>query len=1009
MLEAAKLLAERFSALRDGRAGPVFFIEHGLSETELEKLMAAVRQAVWRHPLESNWWRACPLPLIVSATDVGYRYRGTGTDFWPKLETAFGIEVSLDSRQRIRDLFEACSSKYRGARPPATPWATVFRLIAWPITHALVPREFHRQLAATLANLRANASAFDNLSLHRAVRIAAGRSSTRFATFLENKDLALSVIRALLGGGDGEISEDAISRIAEDLTSDPDAQRDLALARRIQQRLFTQPVSPVETAALPTVAGFLQLRLYDDGKLAIEAQFPPVQNPDVGRLRRTLRRHRFAPRLWGVTSAVPSERFLSGLPFPVSLTAVPDMGAQLFEGLPELEIDSDLHKILESFKLDFRPPLLFAANADGDLARAVRGKEVSGYRVYWLLAANGAAGTFAGLPRLGEAGPFTCYKLDPSDVHAEEALKRGGYSVRFGVSVSIAGTPPLENYRTVPRFLIDDERIIVSTRANPIGSHVDLGNERVPLDGSLVRVRVPKGEHVLEISSPGASRQYRFEGVADASLELDRICWIELTAPEITVQALLGGNMALRIDGVAPLEGLALTLELEIAGRRVGTTYPLKPLPQVLFGDCEPWSTLLNKATREHVLKESDPILHARVGALASESWSLEQRLRPCWWVRGPLGLMLESELGPLAHGEIALDSPTARPAPAPFADTERTRLLSPLDPDKATYGSVAEFTTFCTAPDTLALSTPQLTKPRLRRSRREDADSIGVEQMAEAWLRWTLAESDSFTAEIRRRQVASQLDGWLAELVCGENWMQREDLVNPSFADPWILLVEACRETGRGLDPYVVVSTNDENEIIQLAVARIRRLSPELWVRIDSIAHSSDDTRDTLLDTDDYDALDAAFEWAYQQLAEKHRKTGKDEFADMVKEADPGSAPDQWDAVLERVKAGSEMRELGELLLPTDTAARLMALDVTLMPLGEIREELRRWALASRKALVRPVPADPVLEAMLALWIAPESAVVLDWRGALDTLLAERSLARAARYLALRARNVRR
>ena len=236
---------------------------------------------------------------------------------------------------------------------------------------------------------------------------------------------------------------------------------------------------------------------------------------------------------------------------------------------------------------------------------------------------------------------------------------------------------------------------------------------------------------------------------------------------------------------------------------------------------------------------------------------------------------------------------------------------------------------------------------------------------------------------------------------------MQREELVNPSFANPWILLVEACRKTGRGLDPYVTVSTDDEDEIIQLAVAEMRRMHPELWVRIGPVADSSNDTRETLLDSADYDALDAAFERAYQQLSKRYRKAGNEELANTVKEADPGSAPDQWDAVLRRAKAGSEMRELGELLLPTDTAAQLMALDVTLMPLGEVREELQRWTMQSRKALVRRVPADSVLEAILALWIAPETAVVLNWRGALDTLLAERSLARAARYLALRARNV--
>ena len=101
------------------------------------------------------------------------------------------------------------------------------------------------------------------------------------------------------------------------------------------------------------------------------------------------------------------------------------------------------------------------------------------------------------------------------------------------------------------------------------------------LDEKLIRVRVPEGKHVLEISNPGASRQYPFEGVAEAASNLNRACWIELAAPEMTVQALLGGNMALRIDGLAPLEGLDLTIELEIAGCCVGTTQRLGPLPQL--------------------------------------------------------------------------------------------------------------------------------------------------------------------------------------------------------------------------------------------------------------------------------------------------------------------------------------------------------------------------------------------------------------------------------------------
>ena len=186
--------------------------------------------------------------------------------------------------------------------------------------------------------------------------------------------------------------------------------------------------------------------------MTIEAQFPPVQGRDAERHRRILRRHRFAPRLWGVASAVPSERFLSGLPFAVNLTSVPDAGAQLFDRLPDLDLGFDLQRFLESYKLDFHRSLLFAENTDGDLARRVHNKEISGHRVYWLLASDGSPAMFAGFPNLGEIGPFTCFRLDPSEVPVKEMLERLGYSVRFGISVAFAGAPPLDYFGRVPRF-----------------------------------------------------------------------------------------------------------------------------------------------------------------------------------------------------------------------------------------------------------------------------------------------------------------------------------------------------------------------------------------------------------------------------------------------------------------------------------------------------------------------------------------------------------------------------
>ena len=103
------------------------------------------------------------------------------------------------------------------------------------------------------------------------------------------------------------------------------------------------------------------------------------------------------------------------------------------------------------------------------------------------------------------------------------------------------------------------------------------------------------------------------------------------------------------------------------------------------------------------------------------------------------------------------------------------------------------------------------------------------------------------------------------------------------------------------------------------------------------------------------------------------------------------------------------ELRDLAELLLPSDGAQRLMALDVASMSVDDVADELDGWAKASRAAFSGRPPSRDVLRAAYALWVEPEMALDMDWRGALSPLCSERTMARAVRFLALKARQARR
>lgn len=972
----------------------MFFVEHGLNEDRVAAVVADVGHHLNAHPLESGWWQFNYLPLLVVATEVGYRYRGSGTDFWPVLEAEFGIQISTTDRQRIRDFFASASQRYRGAQPPVTPWAEAFHLIAWPITHALVPLEFHRPLALTLANLRVNIGDLSDDDLHRAIRSAATSSSARFSTLLEDSALVVAVTKSLLGSDSAELCSEAVERIAADLASDQVARRGVAVARRIQRATAERTAPPISAGTpLPWVTGSLQLRRRDS-VITLEAVFPQMQPDLQTRLRRALRRRRYAARLWGVSTPVPSEQLLSGLPFTVKLSTIPPEDAELLPALNDTDIDQDLRDALASFRLDIRPPLLFAVDTEEELGRRVLGSNISGHRKYWLLSEPNQR--LQGGTARCQVGPYQCQLLDPAEESARDVLDRLGFQVRFGISIEFSGSPPLDRNAPVPAFAVGDQRYLITRRTPPEGLAVQLGDEQVHLTGDdVVTVAVGRGEHTLQVYNSFEEREFAFRGLPLPRSVPPNACSILPRSDDLTVQALLSGTLEFAVESFAPLNGLELSVEIEASGRRIFATAPLGPLPCSVSSNQEPFVALIDDATREQLAQVSSLMLRLSVGRLCTCSLVLEQRLRPCWWQRGDNGsITLTSEIGDLAFGWISATAPAALPTQGSRDSLEDARLLVPIDLDEVEYGGAAQFTTFCIAPSRSRLEVPAISKPRLTRRRRGKHGALGLEDVAESYLRWSLAESATLIAEIRRRQVAQVLDCWFTEICCGEQWVRRE--VALGGVDPWEALVHICDETGFGRDAYIELSRADEIEVTRIAVQEIRMEIPELWARVGPWGD---------LGPEDYEALDLACGHAYTELAGIYLKQGRDDIAAEIREGDPGAAADEWDAVLGRVKSMVEHQPLAEMLIPSDLAHGLMNLEPSILTLDELAEELTAWARNARRGLAGSVPPTETLKAILALWIEPEAAIRIDWRGALDVLLAERSVARAARYLALRSR----
>ena len=197
---------ETLSSARIARGLPVFALEHGLGANERSTLAMLLKDklaAPAAYRLSTHW-----LAWIVFATEQGYDY--DGDEYW----YTFGQRMphwEHGWRSSIRAWFRRFHDKYGGLRPVG-PWANNFSIIAWPITHALLPKDLQSQVARTLYSLRYNLVAHLDKpvgDLGRYVARMTYGGSSRYENFLEQEQLVGSIILALLG----ERTQDAAAAI----------------------------------------------------------------------------------------------------------------------------------------------------------------------------------------------------------------------------------------------------------------------------------------------------------------------------------------------------------------------------------------------------------------------------------------------------------------------------------------------------------------------------------------------------------------------------------------------------------------------------------------------------------------------------------------------------------------------------------------------------------------------------------------------------------------------------
>lgn len=389
-----KRMERHFAGLARSRAAsgfPIFALEHGLTGTEIEEVGKHLRaQLVKGACLKPHW-----LLWTIYAAERGYTYEGG--EYWQSFEEETPGWGSND-RYLISEWFQRFRKNYNGFEPSG-PWATHFSIIAWPVTHAVLPRYLQRQFAQTLYILRfklARLNTIEPSAIGRLFSANTSNISTRFEKFLQQEELVGRIVLAFVhqeavSEGKKALLPATLDRIVADLEQMRHARIWLREANRVVADRFKgigrgeAPQSTCENDEFiqrmqedlsPDIRPSLRLRYAGGDRWTLVIDVPNFNeiaalNPDI---RQFLRQTR--SKLNGDDVRRPPSWVLSGNRRAV-LKAWPDSSKPLisFES-PHRIVD----RLLESeCRMSLGPTWIFRVGSDGIAREIVSGLMRPGY------------------------------------------------------------------------------------------------------------------------------------------------------------------------------------------------------------------------------------------------------------------------------------------------------------------------------------------------------------------------------------------------------------------------------------------------------------------------------------------------------------------------------------------------------------------------------------------------------------------------------------------------------
>jgi hypothetical protein len=815
-------LQRHFKSLADSRAEyglPIFALEHDLTESELAQMSGVLQYRLAAGHSPTPHW----LLWVIYATEQGYSY--VGDEYWQSFEQQTPNWDGSD-RDRLKLWFRKFQKAYQGVVPEG-PWANHFSIIAWPITHAILPRYLQRQFAKALYDLRYRLASLANFGASDIGRLLAANSyyaSTRFEKFLEQEELTGRIVLGLLGAesgvGEGPIYRPTLRRIVEDLEKVRASREWLKDTRRVVADRFIG----IGKGHGPKIG-------HSQGSLALADSEPTLA------IRPRIMLRYMGEGRWDVLIDIPSFRGLTALNHELrdvvqksrlSINGSPDKkpaGWTLSARRAVLRHWPDPNEPLINFerstaaltqlldsecRIDPGPTWLFRVGSDG-IAREIVGRIVRPGQSYIVV-------TSTDLPRTGvemtecrlECQGVQAFRLTiPQTVSSElsTCLHHLGVSVARTIKVWAAGLPSRGwDGEGASEWLTTETPFLGIAHDHPVDAFVmrlNQGAENVvpgSVGGESLFIKLPRlpvGTHRLTIRArPGQRGSGSVSASPEGFMQLlvrDPEPWrpgvtsysgmvVTVDPPSADLDTLWRNELRISVSGPES-HSIRIAVCLESGdGREVLREEIARcELPLTAEEWHRRFSQFLQREDRAwSYLEAARGTLTIDAETLGKHELQFEHEVQPLRWVlrrdRGKVFVRLVDDTGDNETEPLIKFSTMDHPLQGCRVDIDRARSGIEVSPPGALFFSmrgphrdIVVVSTGLTGQGLHGLSVqPQLTEIR--------DNSVTYAKAVRVLGTWYSARLYGFLADIRRQQVTRAINDAIVRGLCGGRWSAAED-----------------------------------------------------------------------------------------------------------------------------------------------------------------------------------------------------------------------------------------